>query len=57
LGTASQIAEDLDFEESEKGEGAEFGVRQGGRSRAVDMLVVTPNKILEMERGIGEAER
>lgn len=52
-GTASQMAKDFDFNETEDGEGTEFEVRQGGRSRAVDVLVGTPNKVLEMERGRG----
>lgn len=51
-GTASQMAKEFDFGELGD-DSAEFEVRQGGRAKPVDLLVGTPNKILEMERGRG----
>jgi ATP-dependent RNA helicase MRH4 len=44
----------MEFSGSSEGtESAEFEVRQGGRGRPVDLLVGTPNKMLEMARGRG----
>ena len=51
-GTASKMARDFD-DAAEGEDGAEFEVRQGGRGRGVDLLVGTPNKVLEMARGRG----
>jgi ATP-dependent RNA helicase MRH4 len=43
-----------DFSYAREGEGsAEFEVMQGRRARPVDLLVGTPNKVLEMARGRG----
>ena len=47
--TASKMATAF----NDMGEGEESPVRHGGRPRPVDLLVGTPNKVLEMARGRG----
>ena len=50
--TASKMA--MDFGNvNDEGQGAEFEVGQGGKARPVDLLVGTPNKVLEMVHGRG----
>jgi ATP-dependent RNA helicase MRH4 len=51
-GTAARMA--MEFGDPKEGENSsEFEVRQSARPRPVDLLIGTPNKVLEMARGRG----